>query len=174
MSRAVKKETKCTKIQVPVAEAITVLTDKVMPNAKHGSCFWHKMDRNLINSTEHKSTIAKAKDRSILCRAEIEVFFFWMWYFSKFYETIEEINMTMKMLIYYLSDDQSGHIAVHESSFRRELREFLTKSFFENKHSLFDAYFTGMTLGRTSSSHNASYISEAILPVDALSFGAWN
>ena len=91
-----------------------------MLKAKHGGCIWHCLDRDCTNDEKIKSTIAMAKDASILARAEVDTIIRWMWYFARNYETEEEVKLASKLLVRYLSDDQSAHIC--------EINELLRKN----------------------------------------------
>ena len=130
---------------------------KTMPNARHGYCCFHALRRNFTDSPQYKAVLAAAKNKSILARAEIDVFIRWMWYFAKHYETVEEINISAELLKLYMTEDQDSHFAVHEEEFRRLLTEFMTSSYLEKGHKMFDAYMPGMTLAQITSSGNESY-----------------
>ena len=137
-----------------------------MLKAKHGGCVWHCLDRDCTSDEKFKSTIAMAKDVSILARAEVDTIIRWMWYFARNYETEEEVKLASKLLIRYLSDDQSKHICEIDESLRKKLREFCVKTFFRRRKKLFDAYFPGMTMGLTTSSMSESYHSATKKAVD--------
>ena len=128
-----------------------------MPNACHGYCCFHALCCNFTNSPQYKAMLVAAKNKSILARAEIDVFIRWMWYFAKHYETVKEINISAKLLKLYMTEDQNSHFAVHEEEFRRLLTEFMITSYLEKGHKMFDAYMPGMTLAQITSSGNESY-----------------
>ena len=128
-----------------------------MLKAKAGLCVWHRLDRDCTNDEKFKSTIAMAKDASILARAEIDAIIRWMWYFARNYETEEEIKFASKLLVRYLSGDQSEHLCEIDEVLRKKLREFCIKSYFHLGRKLFDAYFSGMTMGLVTSSNSEVY-----------------
>ena len=72
-----------------------------MPNTCHGYCCFHALRRNLTDSPEYKAMLVAVKKKSILARAEIDVFIRWMWYFAKHYETVKAINISAKLLQLY-------------------------------------------------------------------------
>ena len=81
-----------------------------------------------------------------------------MWYFAKHYETKEEIKVASFLLPRYLSERQDSHFAEHNENSCRKIKEFVTTSFLEKGQKLFDAYFTGTTLGLvTTTSNTESY-----------------
>ena len=129
----------------------------VFPNAKHGLCVWHLLDRNLKNGKEFKALLAAAKEKSIFARADIDAILRWLWYFARHYETHEEIQFASSLLQKYLTESQERHFACHNKDFRRKLKEFITTKYLENAHKYFDAYFPGMTLGLVTTSNNESY-----------------
>ena len=88
----------------------------------------------------------RPKIKTISARAEIDVLIGWIWFFAKHYKTVEEINISAKLLKLYMTEDQTSHFAVHEEMFRRLLTEFMTPSYLEKGHTMFDAYMPGMTL----------------------------
>ena len=61
-----------------------------------------------------------AKDASILARAEVDAIIRWMWYFARNYETEEEVKLASKLLVCYLSDDQSEHICKIDELLRKK------------------------------------------------------
>ena len=61
------------------------------------------------------------------------------------------------MLVHYLSDDQSQHIAEIHETLRQKLRDFIVTSFLHHGRKLFDAYFSGMTMGMVTSSISEIY-----------------
>ena len=98
-----------------------------------------------------------AKDASILARAEVDTIILWMWYFARNYETEEEVKLASKLLIRYLSDDQSEYICEIDELLRKKMCKFCIKTFFCCGRKLFDAYFSGMTIGLVTSSISESY-----------------
>ena len=58
---------------------------RAMPNARHGLCAQHRLDRNLVNDTKYKALIAAAKDESAAARAEVDMLRRWLWQFTKTY-----------------------------------------------------------------------------------------
>ena len=98
-----------------------------------------------------------AKDASILARAEVDAIIRWMWYFARNYETEEEVKLASKLLVRYLSDDQSAHICEINELLRKKLCEFCIKTFFHRGRKLFDACFSGMTMGLITSSVSEVY-----------------
>ena len=128
---------------------------KIFPKAKHGWCGWHRINRNFTNDPKYKSMLAAAKNSSIFTRVEIDVVVRWLWYFIKHYEDEKEIQFSLNLLDFYLKEeDQSNHFGVIEESVRAKVRVFVTKSFQEHGHKLFEASFTGMTLGNVTTSIN--------------------
>ena len=76
-----------------------------MLKVKAGLCVWHRLDQDCTNDEKFKSTIAMAKDVSILARSEIDAIICWIWYFARNYNTEEEGKLASKLLARYLSDD---------------------------------------------------------------------
>lgn len=109
------------------------------------------------NDSKYKALFAAAKDKSVFARAEIDAILRWMWYFSKHYETEEEIEVASFLLLRYLSEPQDSNFAQHDENFRRKIKEFVSSSFLEKGRKLFDAYLPGMTMGIVTTSNNESY-----------------
>ena len=144
-------------VRGPLRALFPIRTAKILPNALHGWCLFHKLDRNLTSDPKYKSIITAAKEKSILARATVDMLLKWLWYFAKHYETAQEIEFSTILLNHYLTEDQDDHFAVLDTEFREKLREFITKSYMEHGSKLFDAYFPGMTLGFVTTGINESY-----------------
>ena len=78
---------------------------KIMSNAKHGLCIFHRLDRNCTSDSKCQSIIAATKQKSIAARTEVDVILRWMCYFSKSCERADEIEVTGVLLSYYLNND---------------------------------------------------------------------
>ena len=111
-------------------------TARVMPNARHGLCAQHRLDRNLVSDTKYKAIIVAAKDKSAAARAEIDMLLRWLWQFTKTYESPEEVDLAETLLNHYMNEVQDHHFATLEEEFRREMREFITKQYLEHKKSI--------------------------------------
>ncbi|KAL7539501.1 hypothetical protein ACHAXR_009346 [Thalassiosira sp. AJA248-18] len=126
------------------------------PNALHGWCTWHKINRNFTNDPQYKSLLANAKNINISSRIEVDVVVRWLWYFVKHYEDQSEIELSMMLMKHYLGDEdsQDDHIGQIPQDTRRKIMEFCTKSFFLHATKLFEANFTGMTLKKRTTGAN--------------------
>ncbi|EJK59564.1 hypothetical protein THAOC_20187 [Thalassiosira oceanica] len=132
---------------------------KVCPNAFVATCAWHRIDRNLLSHNDFFSLLKTVRDSGIENRAEIDAITRWLWYFIKHYETIEECNVAMKFLKFYLAEvDQSKRFGtIDNQELRMKLREWVTEKFDNKREELFGAFFGGMTLGNCTTSINESY-----------------
>ena len=83
--------------------------EKVLPNARHRHCAWHKINRNLTEDAKYKSKFLSEKDKDVGACVEIDVIVRWLWHFIKYYETKEESNVAMALMTQYLTEDQSHH-----------------------------------------------------------------
>ena len=92
--------------------------ERVIPNACHGLCAQHRLDRNLVNDTKYKAMIAAAKDKNAAARAEVDMILRWLWQFTKTYENPEEIDFSEFLLNHYMNEAQDHHFAALEEEFR--------------------------------------------------------
>ena len=52
----------------------------------------------------------------------------WLWYFIKYYENEEEVNLAMRLLHYYLNEDeQTNKYGEIPGDLRMDIKEFITK-----------------------------------------------
>jgi N-glycosylase/DNA lyase len=70
------------------------------------------------------------RNRDATSRIEIDLVVRWLWYFIKYYETEEEINLSMELLNFYLKEKTSQYILVRQVKLQeRKIREYITKSY---------------------------------------------
>ena len=95
------------------------------------------------------------RDAGIFGRLEIDIIVRWMWYFIKYYKTMEEVELSAFLLNYYMTEeDQSDHIGKLNEASRSKIVEFLCKSFFVHSDMLFESCFEGMTMEEVTTSIN--------------------
>jgi len=129
--------------------------NSALPNARHRHCAWHKINRNFTDDSEYKSKLISARKKDWKASIEIDVLIRWLWYFVKYYETAEEVNIATQLLHLYMNEDQSCHHGVIDETVRVDIRNFLSKSFFPNRVKLFESEFSGLrTLGNCTTSIN--------------------
>lgn len=127
---------------------------KIYELASHLHCAFHKLDRNLKSDSKYKSKIGSVREKGVNSKAEIDMLLRWLWYFCKHYENGEQVDLALTLLHYYLREDEDNHFG-EIGSFRKDLRDFITKSFNPNREKLFAASFEGkMTLGTCTTSIN--------------------
>ena len=127
----------------------------VYPNAHHRHCAFHKMDRNLKCDSKYRAKFAAARDKGIHSRVEVDMVLRFMWYFCKHYENNEQVDLALLLLDHYLKEDESEHFGEIGEDLRKELREFITKSFVVNREKLFEASFeVVMTIGNCTTGIN--------------------
>ena len=124
-----------------------------MPNACVCRYIWHKYNRNWEDHPDYKSFIATAKNTSVLARVEINMLLQWLWYFERHSKSVEEVDFVILLLNYYLNADQEEHFAVLKEGLRGKLRECATKCMADMDR-IFDAYYSGITLGLVTSGTN--------------------
>jgi len=79
----------------------------------------------------------------------------WLWYFIKYYENDEEVDLAMRIVNFYLSEDESVHFRELGNNLRKDIHDFITKSFQCNGHKLFEASFLDiMTMGNATTGIN--------------------
>ncbi|KAL7524185.1 hypothetical protein ACHAWF_000847 [Thalassiosira exigua] len=123
--------------------------------AVHAWCAWHLIDRNFTNKSYYKATLCQAKTSNIMCRVEIDNIVKWLWYLVKYYINEEEVNLSFKLLVWYLSvEDQSHHFGKLEKNVRDIIKEFLVKSFYHKRDKVFEPFQEGLTLFDSTSSGN--------------------
>ena len=133
-------------------------SQSILPNAQHGWCGFHKVNRNFTHHVQYKSILDAAKDKDIFGRLEIDIIVRWMWYFIKYYKTMEEVEMSADMYNFYMTEeDQSEHIAALEAATRSKILEFMCKSFFVHSDMLFESCFDGMTMEEVTTSINEAW-----------------
>ena len=81
-----------------------------------------------------------------------------MWYFIKYYRTMEEVEMSAFLFNYYMTEeDQSDHITCLEAATWSKIVEFLCKSFFAHSDMLFESCFEGMMMEEVITSINEAW-----------------
>ena len=130
---------------------------KTLPNAHLRLCAWHKINRNFTNDPKYKSKISAARKSDVKTSVEIDVIIRWLWYFIKYYENEEEVNLAMRLLHYYLNEDeQTNKYGEIPGDLRMDIKEFITKGIQFNTR-LFESSYTGlMTMSNCTSSVNES------------------
>ena len=87
-------------------------------------------------------------------KAEMDMLLRWLWYFCKHYENNEQVDLALTLLIYYLDEDEGNHFG-EIGPFRKDLQEFITRSFIPRREKLFEASFENvMTLGNCTTNIN--------------------
>ena len=133
-------------------------SNAVLPNAQHGWCGFHKINRNFTHHVDFKSILDAEKDKDIFGRLEIDILVRWMWYFIKYYKSMEEVEVSAFMFNFYMTEeDQSEHITVLKSATRSKIVEFACKSFFVHSDMLFESCFNGMTMDEVTTSINEAW-----------------
>ena len=134
-----------------------IKVSRTLPNAHLRHCGWHKINRNLTEDSNYKSKFTAARKSSVNASIEVDAFVKWLWYFIKYYESQEEVDLSMELLGHYLNEDQKDHYGALPEDLRSELRDFITKKYQYNSTKLFEASFLGlMTMGNCTSSVNES------------------
>jgi hypothetical protein len=90
-----------------VADHNTGKAGTVLPNAKHRLCAWHKLDRNLTNSTRFRGAVA-SNQHDDLSAAEWNALVSWLWMLYRNTETEYESNLLLALLDFYLESEHSG------------------------------------------------------------------
>ena len=152
---------------------------KVLPHARHRHCAWHKVNRNFTEDSKYKSKLSATRKRSWKSSVEVDVVVRWLWYFIKYYESPEEVDLAYRLLSYYLNEDQAEHHGDIEEDVRSAIRDFITKSFYVNSGKLFESEFDGvMTLGNVTTAVNEAehrvykYHCQGVQPSDDLAKSA--
>lgn len=128
---------------------------KVYPNAHHRHCAWHKVNRNFTEDSKYKSKISAARKTGVSTSIEIDMIVRWLWYFIKYYECADEVDLAMMFLQHYLTESQDRHYGTISDDLRKEMREFITKSFQCNGNKLFEASFADiMSMGNVTTAIN--------------------
>ncbi len=139
----------------PLSSLISTIVSggAVLPNAQHGWCGFHKIDRNFTSNSEYKNVLDYEREKSILGHIEIDVIVRWMWYFIKTYRTMEEVQMSAYFINWYMTEnDQTYHISSLDDGSRTKIWYFLCKSFFPNSDMLFESSFDGVTFKKVTTS----------------------
>ena len=152
---------------------------KVYPNAHHRWCGWHKVNRNFTNHPDYKSLLAKVRNSSVENSIEIGLITRMLWYCIKHYETKDELELGLKLIKQYLSEDQSTHYGEIDEDTRAAIRLFFTKSFECNKSMLCEGFFEGVmtfgncTTGVSEAEHRAyKKTANGVGPADDLAVSA--
>ncbi|KAL7534014.1 hypothetical protein ACHAXR_005588 [Thalassiosira sp. AJA248-18] len=66
---------------------------KVLPHAHHRHCAWHKINRNFTEDSKYKSMLSSTRKRCWKSSVEVDVIVRWLWYFIKYYESPEEVDL---------------------------------------------------------------------------------
>jgi hypothetical protein len=78
------------------------------------------------------------RNRDATSRIEIDLVVRWLWYFIKYYETEEEINLSMELLNFYLKEeDQSIHFGETSEVAREKNQGIHYKELPTSMHRLF-------------------------------------
>ena len=127
-------------------------------NALHRWCAWHRINRNFTQDSKYKPTLTRVKNSCVLSKIEVDVLERWLWYFIKNYETEEEVNFCRKLLDEYLNDEQQNlHIGEVDKADRQLMLEFITSSFQNHRHKLFESKFNCAHMGNVTTSASEAY-----------------
>jgi len=130
------------------------LMDYYLISTGTGISIYTRPMSNLKNDSKYKAKITAVREKGINSKAEMDMLLRWLWYFCKHYENDEQVNLALTLLHYYLDEDEENHFG-EIGSFRKDLQEFITRSFIPRREKLFEASFANVTtLGNCTTNIN--------------------
>ena len=100
------------------------------PNASHGWCGWHRINRNFTNNSKYHASLCALKSSNIMSRIEIDVIVKWLWYFVNHYLNLEEIVLSSILMKYYVNEkDETHRFGQIPEDTCSLINQFVTKSF---------------------------------------------
>ena len=149
-----KQETRAA--QNNCGRGVDIHSHRALRNAHHRHCAWHKINRNFTEHSSYKSHLSRTREKGYQSSVEVDTVVRWLWYFIKYYETPEEVNLSYELLKLYLSDDPTlDHCNLIDEDVKSEIREFILKYFHTNRATLYESEFhQKMTLANCTTSCN--------------------
>lgn len=108
----------------------------VLPNAVHRNCSFHKVYRNFRQETKWKRLFPG--EDNVDGQIELDLIVNWLNAFCKDYETEQEAELSWRLFLEYLEEDESLHNGTLGESLRQKfMEEYLTRSFHPQRGSLY-------------------------------------